>query len=158
MSKCNIAMNTCLLPDVFSIIKLPLSNKKISPIKLFNSSVGRLVPSNLAFTEADASQIKSFIEAILFFCESKTNCTRICGMNILVIVLPKCSGSTVLFIYLFFFNVDNLQILRYCKKLKNTIAYHIANLRQLTKYIIHTNINKTYKHTSVRINCNQGFK
>ena len=62
------------------------------------------------------------------------------------------------FIYLFiFFNVDNLQILRYRKKLKNTIAYHIANLRQLTKYIIHTNI-KTYKHTSVRVNCNQGFQ
>ena len=31
------------------------------------------------------------------------------------------------------FNVDNLQILRYCKKLKNTIAYHIANLRQRKK-------------------------
>ena len=46
------------------------------------------------------------------------------------------------FIHLFtnLFNVDNLQILRYCKKLKNTIAYHSANLLQRTKYIIHTNI------------------
>ena len=61
-------------------------------MKLFNSSVRRLVPSNLAFTEADASQIKSFIEAILFFCE--TGGTRICGMTVLIIALPKWSGST----------------------------------------------------------------
>ena len=46
------------------------------------------------------------------------------------------------FIHLFtnLFNADNLQILRYCKKLENTIAYHIANLLQLLKCIIHTNI------------------
>ena len=38
-----------------------------------------------------------------------------------------------LFLFLFsdLFNVDNLQ---------NTIAYHIADLRQRTKYIMHTNI------------------
>ena len=64
-------------------------------MKLFNSSVGRLVPSKLAFTEADISQLKSFIEAILFFYEGKTNGTRRCGMTVLVIVLPKWSGSTV---------------------------------------------------------------
>ena len=46
------------------------------------------------------------------------------------------------FIHLFtnLFNVDNLQILRYLKKLENSIAYHIANLRQWLKCIIHTNI------------------
>ena len=46
------------------------------------------------------------------------------------------------FIHLFtnLFNVDNLQILRYLKKLENTIGYHIANLRQRLKCIIHTNI------------------
>ena len=38
------------------------------------------------------------------------------------------------------FNVDKLQILRYCKKLENSKAHHIANLRQRLKYIIHTNI------------------
>ena len=64
-------------------------------MKLFSSSVGRLVPSNLAFTEAKAFQIKSFIDAVLFFCEGKSNGTRICGMNVLVIVLLKWSGSTV---------------------------------------------------------------
>ena len=64
-------------------------------MKLFNLFVGRLVKSNLAFTEADASQIKSFIEAILFFCEGKTNGTRIGGMILLVILLSKSSGSTV---------------------------------------------------------------
>ena len=45
-------------------------------MKLFNSSVERLVPSNLAFTEVDGSQVPSFIETILFFCEGKTNDTR----------------------------------------------------------------------------------
>ena len=64
-------------------------------MKLFNLFVGRLVKSNLAFTEADASQIKSFIEAILFSCEGKTNGTRIGGMTLLVILLSKSSGSTV---------------------------------------------------------------
>ena len=45
----------------------------------------------------------------------------------------------LIYFYLFtnFINVDNLQILRYCKKLRNTIAYHIANSYQRTKYIIH---------------------
>ena len=47
-----------------------------------------------------------------------------------------------LFLFLFsdLFNIDSLQILRYYKKLENTIAYHIADLRQRTKYIMHTNI------------------
>ena len=40
------------------------------------------------------------------------------------------SGMNALMFYLFLFinlfNIDNLQILRYCKKLKNTIAYHIS--------------------------------
>ena len=63
-------------------------------MKLFNSSVGRLVPSNLGFTEAEVSQIKS-IEAILFFCEGKTNDTRMGGMTLLVIVLPKWGDSIV---------------------------------------------------------------
>ena len=36
-------------------------------MKLFNSSLGRLVPSDLVFTEAEALQLKSFIEVILFF-------------------------------------------------------------------------------------------
>ena len=58
-------------------------------MKLLNLTVGRLVTSNLAFTETDASQIKYFIESILFFCEGKTNGTQICGMAVLVIVLPK---------------------------------------------------------------------
>ena len=53
-------------------------------MKLFNSSVGRLVPSNLAFTEVESSQKKSFIEATLLFCEGKTNDTRICGMTVRV--------------------------------------------------------------------------
>ena len=44
------------------------------------------------------------------------------------------------FLFTNLFNVDNLQILRYCKKIKNTIAYHIANLHQQTKYITHTNM------------------
>ena len=46
------------------------------------------------------------------------------------------------FIHLFtnLFNFDNLQILRYLKKLENNIANHIANLRQRLKCIIHTNI------------------
>ena len=70
-------------------ITLKTINKNISPMKLFNSSLRRLVLSNLAFTEADTSQIKFFIEAILFLCEGKTNDTRICGMTVLVIVLPK---------------------------------------------------------------------
>ena len=64
-------------------------------MKLFNLSVGRLVTSNLAFAKADASQIKSFNEAIFFFCKGETNGTRICGMTVLVIVFPKWSGSTV---------------------------------------------------------------
>ena len=64
-------------------------------MKLFNSSVERLVTPNLTFTEAHASHIKSFIEAILFFCEGKTNGTRICGITVPVIVLPKWSGSAV---------------------------------------------------------------
>ena len=63
-------------------------------MKLFNSSVGRLVPSNLGFTGAETSQIKS-IEAILFFCEGKTNGTRMGGMTLLVIVLPKWGDSIV---------------------------------------------------------------
>ena len=65
-------------------------------MKLLNLSVGRLATSNLASTENDALQIKYFIEAILFFCEGKTNGTRICDMAIVVIVLPKWSGQTVL--------------------------------------------------------------
>ena len=65
-------------------------------MKLFNLSIGRLVPSNLAFTEADASQIKSIIEAILFFCEGETNDTQICSMTILVILKPKWSSSAML--------------------------------------------------------------
>ena len=64
-------------------------------MKLFNLPVGTLVPSNLAFTETDASQIKAFIESILSFCGGKTNDTWICGMIVLVIELPKWSGSTV---------------------------------------------------------------
>ena len=65
-------------------------------MKLFNSSQERLVPSNMAFTQAEASQIMLFIEAIFFFCEGKTNGTRKCGMAVLVIMLQKKSGSTVL--------------------------------------------------------------
>ena len=53
---------------------------------------------------------------------------------------PKIYGILfVLFTNLF--KIDKLQILRFCIKLKNTIAYHTANLHQRTKYIIHTNIN-----------------
>ena len=54
-------------------------------MKSFNSSVGRLVPSKLAFREADAFQLKSFIETILFSFERKTNGTQICGMTVLVV-------------------------------------------------------------------------
>ena len=45
-----------------------------------------------------------------------------------------------IFLFTNLFNIDNLQILRYCKKLKSTIAYHnhIPNLRQRTRYIVHT--------------------
>lgn len=58
-------------------------------MKLFNSSQERLVPSNMAFTQAEASQIMLFIEAIFFFCEEKTNARRISSMTVLVIELPK---------------------------------------------------------------------
>ena len=58
----------------------------------------------------------------------------------------------VSFIDLFIYqNIDNLQILRYCKKLKNTVAYHIANLRQRAKYIIHTN-SQLYNWWSIHTN------
>ena len=89
MSKCNVALNTCLLRYIFSTIKLPLQNKNISPMKSFNSSVGRLVPSKLAFREADAFQLKSFIETILFSFERKTNGTQICGMTVLIVGLQN---------------------------------------------------------------------
>ena len=39
---------------------------------LFDSSVDRLIPSNLACTEVDASQIMSFIEDILFSSKEKS--------------------------------------------------------------------------------------
>ena len=58
----------------------------------------------------------------------------------------------VSFIDLFIYqNIDNLQILRYCKKLENTVAYHIANLRQRAKYIIHTN-SQLYNWWSIHTN------
>ena len=40
-------------------------------MKLFNSSQERLVPSNMAFTQAEASQIMLFIEAIFFSVKEK---------------------------------------------------------------------------------------
>ena len=55
------------------------------------------------------------------------------------------------FIHLFtnLFNVDNLQILRYCKKLENSIAHHIANLRQRLKSTCQkSKVHYTYKHTN----------
>ena len=54
-------------------------------MKLFNSSVGRLVPS----------LVPSFIEAILFFCEGKTKGTRICGNHVAKMEwLRRTSGLT----------------------------------------------------------------
>ena len=54
-------------------------------MNLFNTSVERLIPSNLAHIAVEASQIMSFIEAILFCYEGKINGTRICCMTVLVI-------------------------------------------------------------------------
>ena len=61
---------------------------------------------------------------------STKNVTTQLAKSVLIALALTTEASTTLIFYLFLFtnlfNIDNLQILRYCKKLKNTIAYHIS--------------------------------
>ena len=68
-------------------------------------------------------------------------------------------NNCFLFIYLqIYVTLIIYKYLDIAKSLKSAIANHIANLRERTKYIIHTNIRTLYIQTSVRIKCNHGFE